>query len=549
MKKKNKYRLGTQKVSVPDKGSLDTIANPAISMTSTGASIGGMFGPIGMGVGAGIGALGGLGLGLAEHASMNRMNRIATDKNKYIDKNDLIEDPMISQGQAFKKGTRGIKTYPDGTKGVVTTYTNPSGTTYTGRSVKGSRYKKAEVKPIPHYTPTIYGHNFGQMESKPIYNDGTMDIQNVKPIEVERDELIFKKSGSRYLLKADFKGGKTHAQGGEDYVAQEGDVIFPGKDRKKVMKAYKRNDTVALETMRMGLPKDTNKASNGLDLDPIDQGLVSDPSVDLGYQFNPLVYGNLNTIPENPVATSVPATTESTTNSTTPGMGALSKGLELAPVIYNTVRGLSKPTKTNRRYYNPSKFQYTDISAPARRASQEAFNIDKFNVKSTRGSAGQSQAYLQNASMNKFKRSSDINNFEQGRKLDVYNKNLDQANQAQLTNLQLDNVYDDQDAKNRGRRNDFSASAVSQVSQYTQKQQLNKQLAERDAKMMEMDKQRLNLYGSIYNNYEPAYTFDENGNVVFSGINYKKGPVNRYVQPKTTITKKPKIAKFNKWGN
>lgn len=85
-------------------------------------------------------------------------------------------------------------------------------------------------------------------------------------VEVERDELVFQKTATgKYLLKQDFYGGKTHNQGGENYQATEGDIIFPGKDRKKVIKAYKAQDYPKLEAMRTSLPKDTKIAQDGLD--------------------------------------------------------------------------------------------------------------------------------------------------------------------------------------------------------------------------------------------------------------------------------------------
>jgi len=87
-------------------------------------------------------------------------------------------------------------------------------------------------------------------------------------IEVEKDELIFSKTPTgKYILKADFYDGKTHNQGGEDYQADQGDIIFPGKDRKKVIKAYKAQDYPKLEAMRVSLPKDTTDgtAQPGLD--------------------------------------------------------------------------------------------------------------------------------------------------------------------------------------------------------------------------------------------------------------------------------------------
>lgn len=99
------------------------------------------------------------------------------------------------------------------------------------------------------------------------YMAGTNYLKGTKDIEVERDELIFQKSSTgKYILKADFYGGRTHNQGGEGYTAQEGDIIFPGKDRKKVLAAYSRQDYPKLESMRLRLPKDVNeKAQEGFD--------------------------------------------------------------------------------------------------------------------------------------------------------------------------------------------------------------------------------------------------------------------------------------------
>lgn len=99
-----------------------------------------------------------------------------------------------------------------------------------------------------------------------VYEDGTDGIANTKQVEVERDEVVMRKNANGgYSMVADFKGGKTHTQGGEPYVASEGEVIFPGKHRKKVMEMYNNGDNRGLETMRMRLPKDnsTGKFANG----------------------------------------------------------------------------------------------------------------------------------------------------------------------------------------------------------------------------------------------------------------------------------------------
>lgn len=113
---------------------------------------------------------------------------------------------------------------------------------------------------------------FNQIAKAGVYATGTEEI------EVEKNELIFTKTATgKYVLKADFKDGKTHNKGGEDYQAADGDIIFPGKDRTKVMKAYKAQDFPKLESMRMALPKDTDKAQFGLD--NTDPKKTKDPNV------------------------------------------------------------------------------------------------------------------------------------------------------------------------------------------------------------------------------------------------------------------------------
>lgn len=83
-----------------------------------------------------------------------------------------------------------------------------------------------------------------------------MNVGESKQIEVEKDEIVLRKIGNSYKKVADFKGGKSHIQGGEQYVAAEGDVIFPGKDRGKVTRALKHRRWRAIESMRMQLPMD-----------------------------------------------------------------------------------------------------------------------------------------------------------------------------------------------------------------------------------------------------------------------------------------------------
>lgn len=111
---------------------------------------------------------------------------------------------------------------------------------------------------------------------KRVYATGTEGIENTKAIEVEKDEIVMRKdSNGRFTKVADFKGGKSHMQGGEDYIAQEGDVIYPGNKRKEVNRMINQHDHVGLETMRMKLPKDNAqpKYENGT------KGVVKDDAL------------------------------------------------------------------------------------------------------------------------------------------------------------------------------------------------------------------------------------------------------------------------------
>lgn len=91
---------------------------------------------------------------------------------------------------------------------------------------------------------------------------GTKGTKAVKPIEVERDETIFRQDPitKQYKLVADFQGGKTHEQGGEPFVAMDGDVIFPGKLRHHIAQTVDKDgivrDVETFEKIRSSLPSD-----------------------------------------------------------------------------------------------------------------------------------------------------------------------------------------------------------------------------------------------------------------------------------------------------
>lgn len=101
--------------------------------------------------------------------------------------------------------------------------------------------------------------------------DGLHYVKGTKEIEVEKDEIVLRKVGKVFKKVADFTGGKSHAQGGEAYVAEEGDIIFPGKQRELVNRALRTRDWKRLESMRASLPPDTanKEKSDGVEaIDP-----------------------------------------------------------------------------------------------------------------------------------------------------------------------------------------------------------------------------------------------------------------------------------------
>lgn len=107
-----------------------------------------------------------------------------------------------------------------------------------------------------------------------MYRRGTKNLNTyragAKEVEVERDELVLRKDKvGRFIVAADFQGGDTHEEGGEPYVARQGDIIIPANKRDIVMKHLRNGDNKAIDKVRSSLPKDVpsdNKLEDGVDL-------------------------------------------------------------------------------------------------------------------------------------------------------------------------------------------------------------------------------------------------------------------------------------------
>lgn len=112
--------------------------------------------------------------------------------------------------------------------------------------------------------------------------DGMNVLGNTKQIEVERNEVVLRKIGNTFKKVADFKHGKPHSQGGEEYVASPGDIIFPGKLRNKInhMLTNRRWSSIESERMRLPIDVDQTKAAEGIqEIDPpVKEGVMRSAS-------------------------------------------------------------------------------------------------------------------------------------------------------------------------------------------------------------------------------------------------------------------------------
>lgn len=105
--------------------------------------------------------------------------------------------------------------------------------------------------------------NTGYLDNKQLYAKYGLKNAPKEKIEVEKDEMIFRKNpkNGRTMLVADFKGGDRHEEGGEDFLAQDGDIIYPGKMRDQIKSLVGQDgyvtDEKAFEMYRQQLPEDT----------------------------------------------------------------------------------------------------------------------------------------------------------------------------------------------------------------------------------------------------------------------------------------------------
>lgn len=411
------------------------------------------------------------------------------------------------------------------------------------KSQQDKANREAEAQNVYIGNSRLYnGTDVSEYQNTQEFANGTEATNTTKQIEVEKDELIFRKVGNTFKLKADFVGGKSHTKGGENYVASDGDIIFPGKMRSKVLSLHNAGNHSALEGLRMKLPKDTNpqrEAKNGVDylsyLQPTIGALstslpttlptmgganqvvggLSEEQVNAGFSATgaqtamaPYDYGGNASFSSS---SGLPNAGNSYTAAEGSGLdiGNISQYASLANNIY---QGLQTPERVEENYMNPQLLKYADRSEPQRRASRLALTSQKNAARNAGGGNAQviraTQAAAQVGNTNRLM---DIDNTEQQRADQVTATNTQLLNQAEQINAQKRDVYSDLNARNRAATESYRDAAASQLSSLGNVQEQQKYQKSLDAKKDVRDQDYLH-----YLNMTTQFMTDENGDIVFN---------------------------------
>lgn len=141
-------------------------------------------------------------------------------------------------------------------------------------------YAGQEQKQVKRYT---YSGN--------VIAEKGLNVGNSKVINVEKNEIVLRvnpENPNEVKVVADFINGKTHANNGEMYVAQAGDIIFPKSKRKDLQAILDKHgyviDVPLFEVMRAKLPSDVpnTDAKYGAGVAailPVISSLASNPQV------------------------------------------------------------------------------------------------------------------------------------------------------------------------------------------------------------------------------------------------------------------------------
>jgi len=192
--------------------------------------------------------------------------------------------------------------------GVIGGAVSGISTSIKNKSITGAA-KKASLE--EQQARTLSTMQPAQNTQAPMYEFGTAAAEVSQPVEVEKDEVVLRKNSlGKFYIAADFGGGKTHEQGGEDYIMEKGDIVFPGNKRGRIKTLLSNNNHAGIESERMRLPRDVPQneklrfGNRGTDLEPGEIG-VNIPSA----YFDFMAVGKEAAIEEVEASTKAKATT------------------------------------------------------------------------------------------------------------------------------------------------------------------------------------------------------------------------------------------------
>lgn len=359
--------------------------------------------------------------------------------------------------------------------------------------------------------------------------------KKIKVIEIEGKETP-EIHTDKTMTKIKTLGDNPHSKGGTKTIAEEGDVVFNTQNSKskynKILGLIEKKANgskeanIELEKERQKLPIDKsykNKDGNngvddgtdysfkgrGIDNDDTSYNKGYDPAKDIGASAR-------NAFEKTP--RSKGSSLGRKENSSNLG-NTLLEGAKGLPTAYNLVRGVSKPVKTQRNFYNPEQNKFVDTYDPLRKDIKDSYTTDVNNIRNVSG--GSASTFLANKALATTNRNRNMQNLENDiyrQKQDIANQNVSIRNQAKATNLELTNQYNTQDLQNRAARNEFLAAGLEGASGLA-----SSKLRENNIKARE--DQYLGTLGSIY-----GKKYDKNTGEITTN---KKGNKAIKVIPKT----------------
>ena len=386
--------------------------------------------------------------------------------------------------------------------------------------------KDAEAKKLAMFTPM-------KNTQAPMYKKGTAGAVNNKLVEVEKDEVVLRKGMDGSFTKvADFKGGKSHERGGEDYILKVGDVVFPGHKRDLINSYLSKRDFAAIDRERQKLPKEvpeTKKLYDGWKGEAPKEynfgrtDVKKEADTIAGLTFNktktPETYlggSKLSLGGEKIFNSATPVTPNvapvPTSKSPKRDKANWWNAVDYAQPVANIIQGMGAPEKTTRRYITPEEVAYKDQSAGVR---QEAAIADRIRRGNTTTSAQQNRAIANASSAMKSKDMQNIGAQENARADQIAAMNVGIRNQGKQQNLELANRYDEQDLQNKAVVNAYTQQGLFDLTRVAQQQRRDKAL----------DKsQDIMLKSLASNNFQ--YTGDD-------GVKYIKDSTGKYVNATT----------------